>query len=61
VDHRGGIDNLWGQPVGGGDPKQLTHFEESRILAFGWLKDGTLVTSRGVVTGDVVLIKDANR
>ena len=50
VDHRGGIDNLWGQPIGGGDPKQLTDFEEGQIFAFGWLKDGTVVTSRGVIS-----------
>ena len=61
VDHRGGIDNLWGQPIDGGAPKQLTNFEDSSILSFGWLKDGSLVASRGVITSDVVLIKDANR
>ena len=61
VDHRGGIDNLWGQPIGGGDPKQLTNFDEGQIFAFGWLKDGTVVASRGVITSDVVLIKDADR
>jgi serine/threonine protein kinase/Tol biopolymer transport system component len=61
VDHSGGIDNLWGQPIDGGAPKQLTNFEDSRILSFGWLKDGSLVASRGVITSDVVLFKDANR
>jgi serine/threonine protein kinase/Tol biopolymer transport system component len=61
VDHAGGLDNLWGQPIEGGAPKQLTKFEESKIFSFGWLKDGSLVTSRGVITSDVVLIKDANR
>ena len=61
VDHSGGIDNLWGQPLDGGAPKQLTNFEDSSILSFGWLKDGSLVASRGVITSDVVLIKDANR
>ena len=40
-------------------PKQLTNFDEGKIFAFGWLKDGGLVTSRGVITSDVVLIKDA--
>ena len=35
VDHSGGIDNLWGQPIDGGAPKQLTNFEDSRILSFG--------------------------
>ena len=61
VDHAGGIDNLWGQPIDGGAPKQLTKFDEGKIFAFGWLKDGSLVTSRGVITSDVVLIKDVNR
>jgi Tol biopolymer transport system component len=61
VDHSGGIDNLWGQPIEGGAPKQLTRFDEGKIFAFGWLKDGSLATSRGVITADVVLIKDLNK
>ena len=61
VDHSGGIDNLWGQPIDGGAPKQLTKFDEGKIFAFGWLKDGSLAMSRGVITADVVLIKDLNR
>ena len=61
VDHSGGIDNLWGQPIDGGAPKQLTNFDEGKIFAFGWLKDGGLVTSRGVITSDVVLIKDSSK
>lgn len=61
VDHAGGFDNLWGQPIDGGAPKQLTKFDESKIFAFGWLKDGSLVASRGVITSDVVLIKDLTK
>jgi len=61
VDHRGGIDNVWGQPIEGGVPKQLTNFEDSKILSFNWMKDGSLVASRGVIMSDVVLIKDAAR
>jgi Tol biopolymer transport system component len=61
VDHSGGIDNLWGQPIDSGAPKQLTKFDEGKIFAFGWLKDGSLVMSRGVITADVVLIKDLNK
>jgi eukaryotic-like serine/threonine-protein kinase len=61
VDHSGGIDNLWGQPIDGGVPKQLTKFDEGKIFAFGWLKDGSVVASRGVLASDVVLITDANR
>lgn len=61
VDHRGGIDNLWGQPIEGGAAQQLTNFEDSKIFSFSWMKDGSLVASRGVVTSDVVLINDATR
>ena len=67
VDHAGGIDNLWGQPVGGGAPKQLTKFEEGKIFAFGWLKDGSLAMSRGgnhgewFMTINVVLIREFAR
>lgn len=61
IDHAGGIDNIWGQPIAGGTPKQLTNFDDSRIFSFDWAKDGSLVTSRGVITSDVVLIKDAGR
>jgi Tol biopolymer transport system component len=61
VDHTGGIDNLWGQPIEGGAPKQLTKFDEGKIFAFGWLKDGSIAMSRGVITADVVLIRDLNR
>ena len=61
VDHSGGIDNLWGHPIDGSAPKQLTKFEEGKIFAFGWLKDGSLVASRGVITADVVLIRDLNK
>ncbi|HEX7773768.1 MAG TPA: DUF5050 domain-containing protein, partial [Pyrinomonadaceae bacterium] len=61
VDHAGGVDNLWGQPFEGGAPRQLTKFDEGRIFAFGWLKDGSVVTSRGVITSDVVLIKDMGK
>jgi len=61
IDHAGGIDNIWGQPIAGGTPKQLTNFEDGRIFSFDWAKDGSLVASRGVITSDVVLIKDAGR
>ena len=61
VDHSGGIDNLWGQPIDGAATKQLTKFDEGKVFAFGWLKDGSLAMSRGVITADVVLIKDLNK
>ena len=61
VDHRGGFDNIWGQPIEGGEPKQLTNFEDSLILSFDWMKDGSLVASRGVIMSDVVMINDTSK
>ncbi|HVF91583.1 MAG TPA: winged helix-turn-helix domain-containing protein [Blastocatellia bacterium] len=59
VDNRGGIANIWSQPVGGGEPKPLTDFKSDQIFAFAWSRDGRqLACSRGVVTSDVVLITD---
>ncbi len=56
---RAGLEIYGRQPIGGGAPKQLTNFEDSRIFSFDWVKDGSLVASRGVITSDVVLINDA--
>ena len=47
--------------IEGGAAKQLTHFEDSKIFSFSWMKDGSVVASRGVITSDVVLINDATR
>ena len=54
-----GVDNVWAQPIDGRPAKQLTNFTDNRIFSFDWSREGTLVTSRGVVTSDVVLISDA--
>jgi serine/threonine protein kinase/Tol biopolymer transport system component len=59
VDHRGGFDNIWLQPLDGGAPRQVTDFKDSRIFSFDWSRDGRLLLSRGVQTNDVVLISDA--
>jgi TolB protein len=53
---RGGVSNIWGQPLSGGAPKQLTDFKTEQIRAFAWSRDGRLAVSRGVVNSDVVLI-----
>jgi eukaryotic-like serine/threonine-protein kinase len=59
VHQRGGIDNLWSQPIDGGPPKQVTDFKDNRIFSFDWSRDGQLLTSRGVQTNDVILISEA--
>ena len=59
VDNRGGISNLWLQPIDGGKPSQLTDFKTDQIFGFDWSRDGRqLALLRGVVTSDVVLFSD---
>ncbi len=53
---RGGVSNIWGQPLDGDAPKQLTDFKTEQIRAFDWSREGDLAVSRGVVNSDVVLI-----
>lgn len=59
VSHHGGIENLMAQPIDGGPPKQITNYGDAKIFSYDFAKDGTLATSRGVITTDVVLITDA--
>lgn len=59
VDHRGGFDNLWVQPIDGSPARQVTDFRDSRIFSFDWSGDSRLLISRGVQTNDVVLISEA--
>lgn len=59
VDTRGGISNIWTQPLAGGEPRQLTDFDKDELFAFAWSPDGRqLALARGFVTRDVVLVKD---
>ncbi|HWP42588.1 MAG TPA: protein kinase [Blastocatellia bacterium] len=57
VDVRGGVSNIWVQPVEGGSPRQMTSFNTDQIFAFAWSRDGKqLACARGVINNDVVLI-----
>jgi Tol biopolymer transport system component len=58
VDQRGGVSNLWNQPIDGGPARQVTDFKDGRIYAFDWSQDGRLLLSRGVTTNDVVLLSE---
>ncbi len=59
VDHRGGVTNIWAQPLDGGEPKQLTSFNNDQIFFYSWSRDGkSLALSRGVVMNDVVMVTD---
>jgi Tol biopolymer transport system component len=59
VETRGGVSNLWSQPVAGGAPKKLTDFNSDRIFRFAWSRDGRdLACERGLYVNDIVLIND---
>jgi eukaryotic-like serine/threonine-protein kinase len=54
-----GVSNLWSQPISGGPPKQITHFNALPMHGFDLSNDGRLVMGRGMHNSDVVLIRDA--
>ena len=57
---RGGVDNLWSQPLDGSPGKQLTDFKSENIIDFHWSLDGSqLGVIRGHTDSDVVLIRDS--
>jgi Tol biopolymer transport system component len=56
---RGGVSNIWRQPLAGGPPKQITNFKSERIYSFDWSRDGNqLGLARGHTSRDVILISD---
>jgi serine/threonine protein kinase len=56
-DKRGGVGNLYVQPVSGGKPYPLTHFVSERIVWFAWSKDGKQIAiARGTESRDAVMI-----
>jgi serine/threonine protein kinase/Tol biopolymer transport system component len=55
--NRGGVSNIWRQPLDGTQPKPITDFKSDLIFAFDWSRDGKqLALSRGTVTRDAVLV-----
>src|SRR5271157_1179207 len=59
VKNEGPASNLWSQPIAGGTPKQITHFNSEVIDSFDLSRDGKrIVMSRGTIKQDVVLIRD---
>jgi Tol biopolymer transport system component len=53
------LSNVWGLPIDGQAPYQLTHFTDGRTITdFSWSHDGTrLAVARSVTTNDIVLFK----
>ncbi|HEV8370570.1 MAG TPA: protein kinase [Pyrinomonadaceae bacterium] len=55
---KGGISNIWSQPVSGEAATQLTNFDQDQIFAFAWSLDGkNLALVRGVNAKSVILMK----
>lgn len=56
---RGGVSNVWVQPLSGGSPAQLTGFKTGRIFNFAWSRDGKqLALAHGWTSSDVALIRN---
>ena len=53
-----GVSNIVAQPIDGGAPRQLTHYDSGRIFWFDISRDGLLALSRGSESSDVVLIRN---
>lgn len=57
-----GVGNIWAQPLEGGAPRQLTHWNPAPIFSFDWSRDGKwLAYASGSLTSDVVLVTDTRR
>jgi hypothetical protein len=57
--NEGAVSNLWSQPIAGGTPKQITHFNSELFAGFDLSRDGKrIVMSRGTIREDVLLIRD---
>jgi eukaryotic-like serine/threonine-protein kinase len=53
------VTNLWRQPLDGGQPKQVTNFNDLFMTSFAWSRDGKqLACTRGALVRDAILITD---
>jgi len=56
---RGGVTNIWRQPLAGGSPKQITNFTSGLMFSFSWSLDGKqLAMARGSRSSDIILISN---
>jgi Tol biopolymer transport system component len=59
IETRGGISNIWSQPIEGGEPRQMTSFTADTMVSFSWSHDGRqLAFQRGREYSDVVFIRN---
>jgi Tol biopolymer transport system component len=53
-----GVGNIWRQPLYGGPPVQITHFDRDYLIHFAWSSDGRLACTRGNTTRSAVLVQN---
>jgi Tol biopolymer transport system component len=53
-----GLGNIWRQPLKGGPPLQITHFDRDNLIHFAWSREGRLACTRGSTIRSAVLIQD---
>jgi Tol biopolymer transport system component len=59
IDNKREVANIYGLPVRGGPPRQLTNFNAESIFSFDWSRDGRqLVLARGQLSHQIVLLSD---
>jgi Tol biopolymer transport system component len=59
VRNTGAVGNLWLQPLDGSPPRQLTRFDDLRVMSHAWSLDGRMLyVVRGRYTSDAVLLRD---
>ena len=58
LSNRGGVQNLWRQPIVGGAAVPITDFKAGRIFNYQWTLDGKqLMVARGNVNNDLILVR----
>jgi serine/threonine protein kinase len=54
-----GVGNIWRQPLNGGPPAQITHFDRDDLIHFSWSREGRLLCTRGFNARSAVLIRSS--
>ena len=55
--NRPSVSSLWRQPLDGGEPVMVTHFDGQQIIDFAWARDGRLAVARAQRDADVVVFR----
>jgi hypothetical protein len=53
---RQGVSNVVSQALEGGPPKPVTDFRTDLFFSYDWSADGRIVSSRGTIARDAVIV-----